>query len=147
MPRIEQSVEIDAPIARVYQIAKDVEAFPQFMADLQSLTVRERSPDGSRTVTDWVGTIREFKMKVAWTQEKTRNPVVRLHFALLSRNPFEGSRAGGTHRDHAMPMLFRAIYPCRRSGRQDVALPFHPVVFDSLFPHRLKRTWPYMQGQ
>jgi ribosome-associated toxin RatA of RatAB toxin-antitoxin module len=69
MPRIEQSVMIDAPVERVYQIARDVEAFPQFMADLQSLTVLERSPDGSRTVTEWVGLISAFKMKVRWTQE------------------------------------------------------------------------------
>src|SRR5262245_34609451 len=69
MPRIEQSVQIEAPIAHVYRIAKDVESFPQFMADLQSLTVKERSPDGARTVTDWVGLIREFKMKIVWTQE------------------------------------------------------------------------------
>ena len=69
MPRIEQSVTITAPIAHVYRIAKNVEAFPQFMADLQSLTLKERSPDGKRTVTEWVGLIREFKMTVKWTQE------------------------------------------------------------------------------
>ena len=69
MPRIEQSVEIDAPIAQVYRIARDVEAFPQFMADLQSLTVLERSPDDTRTVTEWVGVIQAFKMKIRWTQE------------------------------------------------------------------------------
>lgn len=69
MPRIEQSVTIDAPIGHVYRIAKDVESFPQFMPDLQSLTVQERSPDGARTVTAWVGLIREFKMTVKWTQE------------------------------------------------------------------------------
>lgn len=73
MPRIEQSVEISAPIAAVYRVAKNVEAFPEFMADLQSLTVRERSPDGTRTVTDWVGLIREFKMTVKWTQEDRWN--------------------------------------------------------------------------
>src|SRR5580698_3935988 len=69
MPRIEQSVEIDAPIAHVFRIARDVEAFPQFMADLQSLKVLERSPDDRRTVTEWVGVINAFKMKVKWTQE------------------------------------------------------------------------------
>ncbi|HZT43095.1 MAG TPA: SRPBCC family protein [Chthonomonadaceae bacterium] len=75
MPRIEQSVQIDAPIEHVYRIAKDVEAFPQFMPDLQSLTVQERSPDGSRTVTTWVGLIREFNMTVKWTQEDLWNDV------------------------------------------------------------------------
>ena len=69
MPRIEQSVTIQAPIAHVYRIAKNVEAFPQFMADLQSLTVLERSPDGTRTTTEWNGLIREFRMNVKWVQE------------------------------------------------------------------------------
>jgi len=73
MPRIEQSIEIAAPVETVYRVAKNVEAFPEFMADLQSLTVRERSPDGTRTVTDWVGLIREFKMTVKWTQEDRWN--------------------------------------------------------------------------
>src|SRR5262249_15013395 len=50
-------------------IARDVEAFPQFMNDLESLAVLERSPDNTRTVTAWVGLIRQFKMKVRWTQE------------------------------------------------------------------------------
>ena len=69
MPRIEQSILIDAPIAEVYRIARDAESFPQFMDDLQSLTMLERSEDGQRTVTAWVGLIREFKMSIKWTQE------------------------------------------------------------------------------
>jgi coenzyme Q-binding protein COQ10 len=69
VPKIEQSVIIDAPIEHVYQIARDVETFPQFMQDLRSLTLVERSLDGSRTVTEWVGLIREFKMTIKWTQE------------------------------------------------------------------------------
>ncbi len=74
MPRIEQTVTINAPIERVFEIARDVESFPQFMEDLQSLTVKDRSDDGNRTVTDWVGLIREFKMTVKWTQEDIWNP-------------------------------------------------------------------------
>lgn len=73
MPTIELSVEINAPVEEVYRIARDVEAFPEFMADLESLTVLERSEDGARTVTAWVGLIREFKMKIRWTQEDRWN--------------------------------------------------------------------------
>lgn len=69
MPRIEQSVTVDAPIEKVYRIAKQVEQFPDFMEDLQSLTLLERSESGDRTVTEWVGLIREFKMTVKWVQE------------------------------------------------------------------------------
>ena len=69
MPRIEQTIEIAAPIETVYAVARNVEAFPQIMNDLKSLTVLERSEDNARTVTEWVGLIREFKMTVKWTQE------------------------------------------------------------------------------
>ncbi len=68
MPRIETEVLINAPIQHVYRIAKDVERFPEFMADLQSLTVLERSPDDADTVSVWVGYLREFKITIKWTQ-------------------------------------------------------------------------------
>jgi uncharacterized membrane protein len=74
MPRIEQSVTVNAPVEHVYSVARDVESFPQFMADLRSLSVLERSEDGNRTVTEWTGLIREFKMVVKWTQEDLWDP-------------------------------------------------------------------------
>ena len=74
MPRIEQSLMIDAPVERVYAIARDVEKFPSYMDDLESLTVLERSDDGNRTVTKWVGLVRQFKMKLKWTQEDVWDP-------------------------------------------------------------------------
>lgn len=73
MPRIELSLEIHAPVEQVYRIARDVESFPSFMEDLESLTVLERSEDGTRTTTEWVGIVREFKMKIRWTQEDVWN--------------------------------------------------------------------------
>ncbi len=69
MPIIQQSVVIDAPIDEVYRVARDVERFPEFMDDLQSLVIVERSPDNFRTITAWVGLIRDFKMTIKWTQE------------------------------------------------------------------------------
>jgi uncharacterized membrane protein len=74
MPRIEQSVLVDAPVQTVYSVARDVESFPEIMSDLQSLIVRERSDGGNRTVTEWVGLIREFKMTVKWSQEDIWDP-------------------------------------------------------------------------
>lgn len=74
MPTIELSLLVDAPVERVYSVARDVEAFPDIMEDLQSLTVLERSEDGNRTLTAWVGLIREFKMTVKWTQEDRWDP-------------------------------------------------------------------------
>src|SRR5207248_722166 len=75
MPRIEQSLTINAPVAEVYAIARDVESFPDIMDDLQSITVLERSADGNRTVTEWVGLVRQFAMKLKWQQEDVWDPV------------------------------------------------------------------------
>ncbi|MBC7527563.1 MAG: SRPBCC family protein [Chthonomonadaceae bacterium] len=69
MPKIELSLVIDAPIEAVFAVARNVEKFPQFMDDLKSLTVLERNDDDTRTVTEWVGLLREFKMTIKWTQE------------------------------------------------------------------------------
>ncbi|GAB4131208.1 MAG: hypothetical protein Fur0036_17960 [Fimbriimonadaceae bacterium] len=67
MPTVTSSVWINAPLERVYAIAKDNRSFPEFMKDLESLTVVEE--DGSRVVSDYVGTISAFGMKVRWKQE------------------------------------------------------------------------------
>jgi uncharacterized membrane protein len=75
MPRIEQSIHINAPVEMVYAIARDVESFPDIMDDLQSITVLERSEDGNRTVTEWVGLVRQFAMKLKWQQEDVWDPV------------------------------------------------------------------------
>jgi ribosome-associated toxin RatA of RatAB toxin-antitoxin module len=69
MPHIENEVVVDAPLDRVYALAKDVESFPQFMPDVESLDVIEKSEDGSRTVTRWVGIAKEFRIKIRWTEE------------------------------------------------------------------------------
>ncbi len=74
MPRIELSLDVTAPAQTVYDVARKVEDFPTFMEDLQSLTVLERSEDGNRTLTEWVGVIREFKMTVKWVQEDVWDP-------------------------------------------------------------------------
>ncbi len=69
MPHIENSVSINAPLDKVFALARDAESFPQFMPDVESVSVSERSPDGSRTVTDWVAVASDFKLKVRWTEE------------------------------------------------------------------------------
>ncbi|MDQ7819514.1 MAG: SRPBCC family protein [Armatimonadota bacterium] len=58
---------IRAPLPDVYRQAQDVEAFPSFMPDLQSVRVLER--DGPRTVTEWVGTVQG--RRVRWVEEDT----------------------------------------------------------------------------
>ena len=74
MPTIETSIEISAPLARVWDLATRVEEFPEFMPDVKSLKVLERSDDGLRTVTEWVGIVKEFGMTVKWTEEDLWDP-------------------------------------------------------------------------
>jgi ribosome-associated toxin RatA of RatAB toxin-antitoxin module len=69
MPHLANEVLVDAPLDRVYALAKDVESFPEFMPDVESLEIVERSDDGSRTVTRWVGIAKEFRIKIKWTEE------------------------------------------------------------------------------
>jgi uncharacterized membrane protein len=67
MPTVETSVVVDAPIDLVYSIAKDNASFPEFMKDVKSLTIVEN--DGRRVVSDWVGIVPQFMLKVRWKQE------------------------------------------------------------------------------
>ncbi|MBS1723745.1 MAG: SRPBCC family protein [Armatimonadetes bacterium] len=67
MPTVETTTWIDAPLERVYSIAKRNEDFPNFMKDVLSLTVVER--EGTKTVSDWVGLVSAFGLKVRWRQE------------------------------------------------------------------------------
>lgn len=67
MPTVETTVWVQAPLERVYNVAKDNRSFPEFMSDVKELTVVEE--DGPRVVSDWVGVISAFNVKVRWTQE------------------------------------------------------------------------------
>ena len=67
MPTVETTVWVDAPVAHVYAVAKDNESFPEFMSDVKSLTVVERA--GARIVSDWVGIVPAFGLKIRWRQE------------------------------------------------------------------------------
>ena len=69
MPRVESAVVINGDLERVYALAKDVESFPEFMPDVKSIRVIERSEDGTRTVCEWVGIVKEFKTTIKWTEE------------------------------------------------------------------------------
>lgn len=67
MPTVETSVIVHAPLSVLYAVAKDNRSFPLFMPDVKSLTVVEE--DGPRVVSDWIGVISAFNVKVRWKQE------------------------------------------------------------------------------
>ena len=68
MPRVESSVIINGDPDRIFALARDVESFPQFMPDVKSVTILERDSDG-RTVTEFVGNVKEFKTTIKWVEE------------------------------------------------------------------------------
>lgn len=68
MPTVETTAWINAPLERVYAIAKNSEAYPDYMKDVKSITPVERTDD--RFVADWVGVIPTFGLKVRWRQEE-----------------------------------------------------------------------------
>ncbi|MFM7320812.1 MAG: type II toxin-antitoxin system RatA family toxin [Armatimonadota bacterium] len=69
MPKVEGSIRIDAPVDRVVEIARDNARFPEFMADVASVDLVDRSDDGLRVVSDWVGIVPKFGNKIRWREE------------------------------------------------------------------------------
>ena len=69
MAKVSSAIEINGPLENVYALAKDVESFPEFMPDLKSVKVLENSNGGARTITEWVGIVKEFKTTLKWTEE------------------------------------------------------------------------------
>ncbi len=69
MARVELEVVIHAPLETVYAVARDVESFPEFMPDVKSVKILEKSADGSRTLTEWVAYASQLKLQVKWIEE------------------------------------------------------------------------------
>ena len=76
MPRVENSVVINAPVETVWELAQDVENLPSIMPDLVSVKVLEKevmTPVTTRVVTEWTGRIKQFNRTMAWTEEDVWN--------------------------------------------------------------------------
>ena len=67
MPEVKAEIVVNAPLDTVYAIAKDIERFPDFMEDVQEVTILEKTPE--RQVSKWVGAVREFNRTITWTEE------------------------------------------------------------------------------
>ncbi|UCH36561.1 MAG: SRPBCC family protein [Armatimonadota bacterium] len=67
MPVIEVEKVIPAPPDVVYAAAKDIERFPEFMPNVQTVEILER--EGSHTKSRWAGRVEEFRRTIAWVEE------------------------------------------------------------------------------
>jgi len=68
MPTVIAVADIAAPLDPVYRLSRDIEAFPQFMPDVQEVEILERRDDGYQK-SRWVGIVKEFKRTISWTEE------------------------------------------------------------------------------
>lgn len=90
MPYVATSIVIDAPAALIYGLAKDQERFPQFMPDVESVTVVERHAD--RVLTRWKTLIEDAPIE--WLEEdRFDDAALRIEYKLLEGDldTFEGT--------------------------------------------------------
>lgn len=65
MPYVEKDIIIKAQPADAYKLASNMEGFPEFMPDVQSVKVIKR--EDNMTVTDWITEI--DGTEIIWTEE------------------------------------------------------------------------------
>jgi ribosome-associated toxin RatA of RatAB toxin-antitoxin module len=90
VPYLASSIVIDAPAALIYELAKDQERFPQFMPDVESVTVVERHP--GRVLTRWKTLIEDAPIE--WLEEdRFDDAALRIDYKLLEGDldTFEGT--------------------------------------------------------
>lgn len=121
MPYVETSIVVDAPARDVYELAKDQERFPEFMPDVESVSIVERTRD--RVISRWKTLVEEAPIE--WIEEDLFDDVnARIVYKLLEGDldKFEGAwtfidGAGRTHvtltvdYDFGVPTLAELIGP------------------------------------
>jgi coenzyme Q-binding protein COQ10 len=121
MPYVECRIIVAAPARVVYELAKDQERFPEFMPDVESVTILERHPD--RVVSRWKTLVEEAPIE--WTEEdRFDDGTLRIDYKLVEGDldTFEGiwtfeERDGVTHvrlgveYDFGVPTLAELIGP------------------------------------
>ena len=71
MSLINTEIIINAPVQKVYDFSKEIEKFPEFMPDVKSIEITERTlfDNGIKYSSNWVGYIKEFNLNVKWAEE------------------------------------------------------------------------------
>ena len=121
MPFVEVSITVDAAARDVYELAKDQERFPDFMPDVETVTVLERHPD--RVISRWKTLVEDAPIE--WIEEDVFDDVaLRVDYRLLEGDldVFQGAwtfeeRGGTTYvclgieYDFGVPTLAELIGP------------------------------------
>jgi coenzyme Q-binding protein COQ10 len=118
---VESAITIGAPAREVYELAKEQERFPDFMPDVETVTVLERHAD--YIVTRWKTLVEDAPIE--WTEEDRFNDAApRIDYKLIEGDldTFEGAwtfdeHAGSTfvrltvEYDFGVPTLAELIGP------------------------------------
>ncbi len=121
MPFVNATIVVDAPARDVYDLAKDQERFPDFMPDVELVTVLER--DGARTISKWKTLVEDAPIE--WIEEDLFDDArLRVDYKLLEGDldTFQGAwtfeeREGrtfvslGVEYDFGVPTLAELIGP------------------------------------
>jgi ribosome-associated toxin RatA of RatAB toxin-antitoxin module len=121
MPYVECSVDIAAPAATVYELAKEQDRFPDFMPDVETVVVLERHTD--YVITRWKTLVEDAPIE--WTEKDVFDDAnMRIDYKLIEGDldTFEGAwtfvEDGGVTRvvlgveyDFGVPTLAELIGP------------------------------------
>lgn len=97
MAVVQASVVARAPLERVYALAKDVERFPDFVPDLESVAILERTPTG--TTSEWVGIVQGRKIR--WVEDDVWDDT--RHVCTFRQRSGDFTRYEGEWRFEAVP--------------------------------------------
>jgi len=90
VPFVEATIVVDAPAREVYELAKDQERFPEFMPDVELVTVLENH--GARVISRWKTLVEEAPIE--WIEEDIfDDAALRVDYRLLEGDldTFEGA--------------------------------------------------------
>ena len=108
MPHVETEIVIPAPLETVYAIAKDIERFPEFFPDVESVVILEHTDTGF--ISEWVGIVEKLNRKLTWRELDEWDDaahVCRYHAVGGDWDQYDGvwtfeSRDGGTYMHMAL---------------------------------------------
>ncbi len=98
MPYVECTIDVAAPAAIVYELAKEQERFPEFMPDVETVVVLERHPD--HVITRWKTLVEDAPIE--WTEnDRFDDANLRIDYALIEGDldTFEGAWTFEQHGD------------------------------------------------
>jgi uncharacterized membrane protein len=92
MPTVEENIEVNAPVEKIYRAWTNYEKFPQFMSNVKE--VRRTGPDMTHWVVEAAGktvewearTVTEDRRRVAWTAQGESGQSGEVRFTPLGAN-------------------------------------------------------------